>query len=209
MTILKAAAQRQVERVIFASSREVYGEQATIPVHEEAPLNAKNLYGASKLSAESYCRAWADASGVDCVILRFANIYGPRDSGRVIPLWLQQAEEGQELVLYGGKQVLDFIWIGTAVEALVKAAHSVPNGPINVGSGQGTPLPELAERIKELVRSNSAIRVESARGPEVSRFVADVHKMREHLEITPPADSLSYLHLLMTAASDRGGAQAP
>src|SRR3546814_15693813 len=68
--------------LVFASSREVYGEPASLPVPETAPLTAKNAYGASKVAAEAYCRVWESTTGLECQILRFANVYGPRSEER-------------------------------------------------------------------------------------------------------------------------------
>src|SRR5712691_4119163 len=108
--VLRGAVEQGVPRVLFASSREVYGEPISLPVDEESPLLAINSYGASKVAAEAYCRAFRREYGLHTVILRLANVYGPRDHGRVIPLWLQQALAGEDLRVHGGKQVIDFLW---------------------------------------------------------------------------------------------------
>src|SRR5262245_41261589 len=89
--VLRAAAEHGVARVVFASSREVYGEPIALPVDEESPLLPINSYGASKVAGEAYCRAFRREFGVQTVVLRLANVYGKRDIGRVIPLWLEQA----------------------------------------------------------------------------------------------------------------------
>jgi UDP-glucose 4-epimerase len=135
--VLKAAADSGVRRLVFSSSREVYGDSDDIPVREDAPLAAKNPYGASKLAGEAYCRVWQAATGIDCMVLRLANVYGPRDRDRVIPTWLRRAGEGDDLEVYGGRQVLDFIWVGHAVDALLSAASCRNDGAVNVGSGEG------------------------------------------------------------------------
>src|SRR5215467_11264682 len=139
--VLRESAAAGVRRVLFASSREVYGEPIELPVDEGQPLLAINFYGASKVVGEAYCRAFRRASGLDTVILRIANVYGPRDYGRVIPHWVEQAATGADLQIYGGKQVLDFVWIDQVVDAMLAAAASdVVLPPINVGSGTGTKL---------------------------------------------------------------------
>lgn len=191
--VLKAAAALGVRRLVFASSREVYGEPAELPVSEGAALSAKNHYGASKIAGEAYCRAWQGAAGLECVVLRFANVYGARDRDRVIPLWLENACRGRDLELYGGRQVLDFLWIGHAVEALLAAAGCPSDRPINVGSGQGIALPDLARRVLEVTGSNAVTRVLPARSAEVVRFVADVTRMRDFLGVVPPDDPLNRL----------------
>ena len=201
--VLKAASEAGAMRVVFSSSREVYGEPASLPVAEDAALKPKNLYGASKAAGEAYCRAWADVGKVPVQVLRFANVYGTRDTGRVIPLWLDAATKDEDLVLYGGEQVLDFVWIGTAVDALISAGECQAGEPINVGSGTGTRLADLAQRIITAMGSRSSVRREPARSVEVERFIADVSRMRQHLHMEPLADPLQRLDVLTGVAEAR------
>ena len=191
--VLKFAASAGVRRVVFASSREVYGEPESIPVHENSPLNAKNVYGASKIAGEAYCRVWQTTAGLECQVLRFANVYGPRDHDRVIPIWLARAARGEPLQLFGGEQVIDFVWVGTAVQAFISAARCELNGPINVGSGMGVTLPYLAHRLLEETGSLSKLRTLPARPVEVVRFVADVGQMQRVLGVTPELKPLAHL----------------
>src|SRR5256885_2202603 len=79
---------------------------------QASALLAISWYGASKVAGEAYFRAFRREFGLHTVILRLANVYGPRDIGRVIPLWLEQASAGREIQVYGGKQVVDFVWVG-------------------------------------------------------------------------------------------------
>lgn len=191
--VLKAAAATGVRRLVFSSSREVYGEPESLPVPESAPLAAKNPYGASKVAGEAYCRVWESTTGLECRILRFANVYGPRDRDRVIPIWLGRARRDEPLELYGGEQVIDFVWVGKAVEALLAAARSELTGPINVGSGTGVTLPHLAQRLLEETGSPSKLETLPARGVEVVRFVADIERMQRVLGVTPDIDPLAHL----------------
>lgn len=191
--LLKAAKEEGVPRVVFSSSREVYGEQKAMPVAESATLNAKNLYGASKLAGEAYCRAWERTAGTTCSVLRLANVYGPRDTDRVIPLWLDRATRGDDLVIYGGTQVLDFVWIDIAVKSLIAAAMIELDGPVNVGSGQGTTLQELARAVTNLTGSKSRVRMEPARAVEVTKFIAATDRMQRILGIPAPAHPLEHM----------------
>lgn len=192
--VLRAASRAGVQRVVFASSREVYGEPIEMPVDEGQPLLAINFYGASKVTGEAYCRAFRRANGLNTVILRFANAYGPRDYGRVIPHWVNQATAGEDLTVYGGKQVLDFVWIGQVVEALMRTADlEGPMPPINIGSGTGTRIVDLARRIRLMAGSHSQIHLAPARPVEVVQFVARVDRMRQLLQLEPSADPLANL----------------
>jgi UDP-glucose 4-epimerase len=189
--VLVAARDAGIERVIFTSSREVYGEVDDLPVSEEQAMNPKNAYGASKVAGEVYCRTFASAYDLDVSVLRLANVYGYGDRDRVIPIWLDRAKHGQDLELFGGSQVLDLVPVDLVVEALQRAAATDLHGqPVNVGSGRGTTLRELARRVQALAGIDLHMSVLPARTIEVTRFVADVTRMKSLLGLSPPADPL-------------------
>jgi UDP-glucose 4-epimerase len=187
--ILKASESAGVRRVLFGSSREVYGEAQTLPVREDAPVAPKNAYGASKVAGEQYFRVAQAREALETVIFRMANVYGPRDSERVIPLWMEHARRGVDLLLYGGDQVIDFVWVQDVVEAFVQAAFAererVVGQTINIGTGQGTPIADLARRIVALSGSESQLQILPARGAEVRRFVADPTRLKAVLGLEP------------------------
>jgi len=181
--VLTCASACGVQRVVFASSREVYGEAKQLPVDEKLPLQAKNEYGASKIAAEAYCRAFA-GKGLQTAILRMTNVYGTRDTGRVIPIFVEKALGKQPLTLYGGEQVIDFIWVGHVVSAFMAAGFEVNwpvRQPINVGSGSGTSIKQLAKDILKLTNSPASVNIVPSRAPEVVRFVADTGRLRKLL----------------------------
>ena len=198
--VLRGAATCGAERVVFTSSREVYGEPINLPVDEDSPLLAINSYCASKVAGEAYCRAFRRELGLQTMILRLSNVYGPRDIGRVIPLWVQQARAGRNLEVYGGKQVIDFVWVSQVVEALVRAAEfegALP--PINVGSGTGTRIVDLARRIMRLSDRQGRVGLQPARSMEVTRYVANIERMQQLLKIEPPLDPLAHLPVMFGA----------
>jgi UDP-glucose 4-epimerase len=205
--VLKASEAVGVRRVLFSSSREVYGEAQTLPVCEDAPLAPKNAYGASKVAGEMYFRVAQAREALETVIFRLANVYGPRDSERVIPLWLERARRGEELLLYGGDQVIDFVWVRDVVEAFAQAAFAgrerVVGQTINIGTGQGTPIAELARRIVALSGSGSQLQILPARGAEVRRFVADPSRMKAVLGLEP-APPLAHLPEMLAVKSAPG-----
>lgn len=189
--VLKAARACDVRRVMFTSSREAYGEARYLPVDEEHPLGSKNTYGASKVAGEMYCRVFSGNFGLETAVVRLSNVYGSRDYGRVIPLWMTRANRGEDLIVYGGQQLIDFVWVDQVVDALLIATRANMVGqPVNVGSGQGTPILELAERILQLIPTGSKLDLHPARSVEVAKFTAKVDLMRDLLGIEPPADPL-------------------
>lgn len=224
--VLQAAGAAGVRRVVFASSREVYGQPASLPVPESALLAPKNAYGGSKAAGEMLCRVAAERNDMEIAALRFANVYGPDDTGRVIPRWLDSAARGEDLLIYGGTQMLDFIWVGDVVSAMVRAAlaprvifaaagmlpqTAIREGffvAINVGTGRGTTLAELADRIRQAVGTPVETRVLPARSAEVERFVPDVTLMRRALGLRPEPP-LAHLPALAQEAVWRASAEEP
>lgn len=197
--VLRAAELAGVQRVVFTSSREVYGEPDTFPVPETARLAPKNAYGVSKVTGEHYCELFA-RNGLSTHVLRLSNVYGPRDFDRVIPIFLDRAGRHEDLVLYGGHQVLDLVWVGTVVEALVCAGFGEAlAGPVNVASGKGTRLPEIASRIIHETGSRSELKVVPAREVEVVRFTADVQRAQDWLGLTAVDDPLAWIPQLCPA----------
>jgi UDP-glucose 4-epimerase len=188
--VLQSAAAAGVKRLVFPSSREVYGDPGHFPVPETAPLRAKNAYGASKIAGEVYCRLAAQ-QGLETVVLRLANVYGPGDRDRVIPLFAAAARAGLPITVFGGQKILDFVWVDVVVDALIQAAFgSYIRGPANIGSGKGTKIVDLARRIVDLSHSTSEIDVVEEREQEVGRFVADISRAKRLLKIPEPDDPL-------------------
>ena len=202
--VLSCAAELGVRRVVFTSSREVYGEVEQLPVAEDHPTSPKNAYGASKVAGEAYCRVIEATYPLDVNVVRLANVYGPGDRDRVIPIWLDRAAHGENLELFGGQQVLDFVPVSVVVSALLRAGEISLNGtPVNVGSGQGTSLKDLARQIQMLPGAHVKVNVLPARSVEVTRFVADVARMQTVLDLQPPSSVLTQLQALWDVTSSR------
>lgn len=199
VNVLSAARQAGVHGVVFTSSRESYGEAQDVPVSERHSTLPKNNYGASKVAGEAYCRAFT-SDETQVRILRLANVYGPGDRDRVIPLFIDAAMAGKPLTVFGGTQILDFVWIETVVDALMAAARTSFSEPVNVGTGVGTSILDLARRVTLEVGSKSGIDVQPARGIEVTRFIADTTNMRTILGIQPDADPLAHVGTLVALA---------
>lgn len=195
--VLRAAEQARVRRVVFTSSREVYGEPEVLPVAETSPLAPKNAYGVSKATGEHYAGLFHER-GLSTAVLRLTNVYGPRDFDRVLPIFIGRALDEEPLVLYGGRQVLDMVWVGTVVDALVCAGlgNELP-GPVNIGSGKGLTLSEIAARVIETTGSRSTIEIAPARSVEVVRFTADLQQAQTLLGLAPVEDPLAWLPTLI------------
>ena len=191
--VLKMARELNVRRVVFASSREVYGEPSQLPVNESCPPLPKNAYGASKAAAEMYC-SWFAAAGLEVSVLRLSNVFGPGDHDRVIPRFIKSASAGGPLTVFGGSQLIDFVWIDRVVDAFIAAGSGLyVRGSVNVASGVGVTVLDAAKRVLASCGSDSQVNVLPAREAEVSRFVADVSRATRELGLEGPEDPLAEL----------------
>jgi UDP-glucose 4-epimerase len=180
--VLRSAEENNVDRFIFASSREVYGDTEG-KVSEDEELDPKNFYGASKASGEMYLDQFEEYSNLETYALRLANVYGSGDKNRVIPIFLEKAHNNEAMELYGGDQVLDFVWINDVVEAFTQIINEgSEHRKINIGSGEGTSVRELAHLIKDITGSKSEIIEKEERNFDTQKFISDQGKISSIVE---------------------------
>jgi len=193
VSLLTAARDAEVKRLVFTSSGAVYGEQASQPVSEQARLDPQSPYAVSKAASEQYVLAIGRLWGIETVILRVFNAYGPGQPlppshAPVIPRFLKQVATGGSAVVYGqGNQTRDFVYIDDVVDALVRAgqADGVDRAILNVGSGVEVSIAALLDTVEQ-VSGREAHRLHN--GSErvgVSRLVADVSQARAVLGFVP------------------------
>lgn len=161
LAVLDAAREAGVRRVIAASSSSVYGGEAPLPTSELHPPAPKSPYAVSKLAGEHYCRVYASLYGLETVVLRYFNVYGPRqrpDSpyAAVIPLFIAALAEGRGPVIEGdGLQSRDFTYVGDVVEANLRAAAAPADrcsGRLyNVAGGRAYTMLEILATIAEIL----------------------------------------------------------
>lgn len=190
--VLEAAAQSaRMPWLIFASSREVYGQPEALPATEDAPLRPVNVYGRSKVEGELLV-AEAQRAGVRACTIRLSNVFGSTSdhADRVVPAFARAAAFGEELRVDGRGHTFDFTHIddvARGVVALIKllAAGNPPPPPIHFVSGQPTTLGELANLAARLGRSGCAIRTATPRDFDVARFFGDSSRARTLLGWQP------------------------
>jgi UDP-glucose 4-epimerase len=165
--------------VLFASSREVYGQADVLPVAEHAPLRPVNIYGRSKVAGEDLVLA-ARARGLRTAVVRLANVYGSPDdhADRVVPAFARAAARGAELRVDGPDHTFDFTHLDDVVEGLGRLVGRLEGGacdlpPIHLLPGRPTTLGELARLAIEVAESGSCIRVAPPRSYDVSQFYGD------------------------------------
>jgi nucleoside-diphosphate-sugar epimerase len=188
---LEFARSRGITRFLFASSRESYGNAGQRTYKEDAVRveNCESPYTASKIAGEALVEAYSRCYGIDHITFRFSNVYGMYDDSiRVVPLFIRQARKGEPLSVFGGEKCLDFTYIDDCVAGIIQALEKfddVKNETYNLAFGEGTTILHLAERIKEILRSDSVINVGEPRTGEVVKYIADISKAREKLGYNP------------------------
>jgi UDP-glucose 4-epimerase len=159
INLLEACKDAGVKRVIFSSSGgAVYGDREPIPAteaHETLPLSP---YGVSKLTGELYLGYYYMAFGLPYVALRYANVYGPRQStlgeAGVVAIFISQLLAGKSPVINGdGKQTRDYVFVGDVVRANVAALDTNYTGAVNIGTGRETDVVTICESLREGVGS--------------------------------------------------------
>ncbi|HEY58387.1 MAG TPA: NAD-dependent epimerase/dehydratase family protein [Anaerolineae bacterium] len=193
VTLMEAMRDVQVRRVVLVSSGAVYGAQEEQPLREDMRPNPLSPYAVSKLAAEYYVRTIGALWGIETVVLRVFNAYGPGQHlppahPPVIPNFLYHAVHGGTLVIHGdGSQTRDYVFVDDVVEAMVAAATApqVNREIINVGSGQETSVRQLAELILDLTGRKAEVLTNPQANGGVSRMCADLTKAREKLGYRP------------------------
>lgn len=205
VSVMEAMRDAGVRRVVLTSSGAVYGEQAEQPVREDVNPNPQSPYAVSKLAAEYYVRTIGALWGIETVILRIFNAYGPGQSlpashSPVIPRFLQQALGGGSLIVFGGGgQTRDFIYVDDVVESLVAAATAsdVDRRIINVGSGHETSINELAALVAKVVERRAEMLHSPAESGGVSHLCADIALAHRLLTYKPRVDLAQGLRLTL------------
>lgn len=193
-SLLLAARDNKVRRVVYAASSSAYGDQPTLPKREEMAPDPLSPYAVAKLVGEYYCQVFTRVYGLETVSLRYFNVFGPRqDPGSqysgVISRFIDSLTRGQQPVIYGdGEQSRDFTYIENVVRANLLAAETQKGvgSVINVGNGHQTTLNELLSELKSLMgRDDLEVDYQPARSGDVRHSLADTQRARELLGFEP------------------------
>ena len=189
-SLLLAARDKRVRRVVYAASSSAYGDQPTLPKAEQMLPDPLSPYAVAKLVGEYYCQVFTRVYGLETVSLRYFNVFGPRqDPGSqysgVVSRFISSLLSGERPVIFGdGEQSRDFTYIDNVVAANLSAASA--NGAsgkvINVANGQRITLNELLAELKDLTgKQDVTAEYKEPRVGDVKHSLADITLAREFL----------------------------
>ena len=193
LNMLLAARDQCVRRFVFSSSASVYGNSDILPTVEAQPLCPQSPYASDKACSEFYCRNFHALFGLETVILRYFNVFGPRQSAHsgyaaVIPLFVQAAISGGTPVVYGdGLQTRDFVCVDNVVTANLQAAvaNSVSGLTFNIAGGESISLLDLLTILENLTGASLEPSFRPSRPGEVRHSRADISAARDMLGFDP------------------------
>lgn len=175
-------------KIIFSSSRFVYGSIVRNPVDEDHPYNCLSIYGINKLASEKYYQFYFDYHKIKHTIFRIANPYGPRQQMHhskygIVNWFIRSALERKPLTIYGsGDQKRDYIYVDDLAEAMLMASvDKRTNGEIfNIGSGVGTPFIKMVKTIADIIATSEIQHVQWPKDRffvETGDYITDISKI--------------------------------
>lgn len=212
VSVLEASRRIDAKRLVFASSSSVYGVPRYLPINENHPTEPLSPYGASKLSAEEFCRNYSRLYGMDVVILRYFTAYGPRQRpDMAIRKFASALLDGTSPTIFGtGDQTRDFTYVADIVAGTLHAASASPAGStvLNLGSGTSVKISEIVKLISKLVsgRDMHPVLVGSISG-ESPQTWADITKARNMLGYEPGVQLEDGLRIFLEWMMETRGTQ--
>jgi UDP-glucose 4-epimerase len=180
LNVLLAARDCGVKKVVFSSSSAVYGDEPTLPKHEDMPSVPLSPYAVSKLAGEYYGKVFSELFGVKTISLRYFNVFGPRQDPQaeyaaVIPKFITRLLDNQPPVIFGdGKQTRDFVYVKDVVQANLLAMQSSATGSFNIGSGERIDLATLAGTLSSIMNVHIPPVYKKARSGDIHDSVSDI-----------------------------------
>ncbi|MGA9072109.1 MAG: SDR family oxidoreductase [Terracidiphilus sp.] len=196
--LLVAAKDAAVRRVVFAGSSAVYGNQPTLPKSEEMPPQPISPYAVSKLAGEYYLKSFTQVYGLETVILRYFNVFGPyqdptSEYSGVLAKFTLKMLAGETPTIFGdGEQSRDFTYIDNVVHGNLLAAAApaelVSGGVFNIATGTRISLNQTVEILKAATGYSGEVLYAPERGGDVKHSLAEIRRAKESLGYEPVVD---------------------
>ena len=191
LALLESATRHGVRKLIYASTGgALYGEARFLPATEDHPVNPEAPYGASKHTVEHYLYIWKLLHGLDYTVLRYPNVYGPRQNPHgeagVNAIFIGLMLEGQRPRIFGtGEQVRDYLYVDDVVDANVEALERGSGEMVNLGTGVGTSVNDIFRELKKQMGFGEEPIYEAPRPGEIQRIYLDASRAKQVLGWAP------------------------
>ncbi len=195
LNLCEAMRESGVKRVLFASSAAVYGNNGEgHAIDEDTPKAPLTPYAADKLASEHYLDFYRRQHGLEPVVFRFFNIFGPRQDpsspySGVISIFTERAQKGLPIAVFGdGEQTRDFLYVADLVEVLVQALESpeAVEGAVNVGLNQATSLNQLLAAIGDVLGGLPKVSYQAARPGDIRHSRANNARLVQRYRLPEP-----------------------
>jgi len=189
--LLQACTKHGVRKVVYASTGgALYGEGRHLPATEDHPVNPESPYGASKHTVEHYLYLWKVLHGLDYTVLRYPNVYGPRQNPHgeagVNAIFIGLMLEGKRPRIFGdGNAVRDYLYVSDVVDANVTALERGSGEMLNLGTGVGTSVNDIVRELQGILDFREEAIYEPARAGEIQRIYLDASRARRVLDWSP------------------------
>ncbi|WP_130908355.1 NAD-dependent epimerase/dehydratase family protein [Pseudomonas sp. Sample_16] len=213
LNICEAMRQEGVKRVVFASSAAIYGNNGEgTAITEDTVKEPLTPYAADKLASEHFLGFYRRQHHLEPVILRFFNVYGPRQDpsspySGVISIFSERAQKKLPITVYGdGEQTRDFVYVDDLVKILVQAVGDVQPGsdPVNVGFNRSTSVNDLASMLGELLGRPLTLNYDKPRSGDIKHSRADNSRLLKRFAMAPPTGFAEGLGQLLKSIDGDG-----
>jgi len=186
--LLEACTGAKIERLVYASSSSVYGDNRPMPFREDTALQPLSPYGVSKLAAEQLCYLYFANYGVPAVALRYFTVYGPRQRpDMAFHNFLRATIQGQPITVYGdGEQTRDFTFVADIISATVAAAtRGVPGRVYNIGGGSRVSVNDVLDIVRRVSGRKPLVTVDATQKGDMRHTWAETWLARTDLGFAP------------------------
>lgn len=205
MNLLRACMKNNVKNIVAASSAAVYGEPSKQPISEDSLTNPISPYGASKLSMEYYLKSFSNCYNLNCISLRFFNVYGEGQTDAyagVITKFMKSIQNNKPLIVFGdGKNTRDFVSVKDVVDAIqlsIKKINGKKGDVYNIGSGKHITIKELAKAMISISGKSLSIKHILAKKGDIRKSQPAIGRARKELRYNPKIDLKYGLEELVT-----------
>jgi len=192
INVFELSVKYNVRRIIYSSTIAVYGDVDILPVNENTPIKPLSPYGISKYSAEQYLEYFKKRNHIERVVLRYSNVYGPRQNplgeAGVVSIFTEKIIKNEKLVVFGdGNQTRDYVYVEDVVKANLLSIDG-PEGVYNIGTGIETSVNDLIRIFESVTNTKITPIYKEPRLGEVRRIYLDISKAKKELGFEPTFD---------------------